>query len=380
MTPAYRDVGDEHIVIVAYIVITAYIEGMPTNAVPTPANIAAQIGGKPTGARRARVESSPQFSEGKFRNSVPTSSSLSLTAIPRVAVSTFTGTAARRPHHPVPLVSDHATQAQGLHVTWYGHSTALIEIEGRRVLLDPVWSDRCSPSQLAGPRRLHEPPVPLHDLPRIDAVVISHDHYDHLDMATVQHLAAEHPAVFVVPLGVGAHLERWGVPDARIAELDWHESTLVDGVELVATPARHFSGRGFSRDDTLWASWVIKGPTRKVFYSGDTGYFPGFAAVGEQHGPFDATLVQVGAYGGDWPDIHMVPENGVATHLDVRGGLMIPVHWATFDLATHGWSEPAERTWREAKARGVRLAIPRPGERVDVDAPPEIDAWWQQVA
>ncbi|WP_328474972.1 MBL fold metallo-hydrolase [Actinoplanes sp. NBC_00393] len=343
-------------------------------------SIAAQIGGKASGARLARVEASPQFTAGRFRNTVPTATGLSLSAIPRVAVATLTGGAARRPHQAIPVVRTPSTDAQGLHVTWYGHSTAMIDIEGHRVLLDPVWSARCSPSQLAGPRRLHEPPVVLHELPPIDAVVISHDHYDHLDMTTIQTLARLHAATFVVPLGVGAHLERWGVPQDRIAELDWNESTHVGGLELVATPARHFSGRGLTRDETLWASWVIKGPTRKAFYSGDTGYFPGFAEIGAQHGPFDVTLVQVGAYGDDWADIHMVPEDGVATHLDVRGGLLIPVHWATFDLAPHRWSEPAERTWLEAKARGAQLAIPRPGERVDVDAPPEIESWWQQIA
>lgn len=355
--------------IVAYIVITAYIGSMLSS-----------LGGKSTGARLARVEASPQFSGGKFRNNVPTSSSLSLTSFPRVAAAALTGASERRPHHAIPLASPDLSNADGLHVTWFGHSTALIEIDGRRVLLDPVWSDRCSPSQLAGPRRLHEPPIALHELPPIDVVVISHDHYDHLDMATIQHLSGLHQAIFAVPLGVGAHLERWGVPAARIAELDWNESYQAGGLSLVATPARHFSGRGLTRDDTLWASWVIKGPTRSVFYSGDTGYFPGFAEIGAEHGPFDVTLVQVGAYGSDWPDIHMFPEDGVSTHLDVRGGLMIPVHWATFDLATHKWAEPAERTWSEAKARDVRLAIPRPGQRVDVDSPPEIEAWWQQVA
>ncbi|WP_433832834.1 MBL fold metallo-hydrolase [Actinoplanes sp. CA-015351] len=348
---------------------------------PAASNIAAQIGGKMSGPRRTRVEASPQFSGGKFRNNVPTATGIPLSAVPRVAAAAFTGGAARRPHQPVPLVTPAVTDAQGLHVTWYGHSTALIEIEGQRVLLDPVWSERCSPSQLAGPKRLHKPPVALEDLPPVDAVVISHDHYDHLDMASIQTLAARPDStIFVVPLGVGAHLERWGVPADQIAELDWTESTRVGDLEFVATPARHFSGRGFSRDETLWASWVIKGPARSVFYSGDTGYFPGFTEIGEQHGPFDVTLVQVGAYGADWADIHMVPEDGVRTHLDVRGGLMIPVHWATFDLAAHQWSEPAERTWREAKARDIRLAIPRPGQRIDVDSPPEIDAWWQQVA
>ncbi|MEV6305175.1 MBL fold metallo-hydrolase [Actinoplanes sp. NPDC051861] len=351
-----------------------------TNTVTTTGSIAAQLGGKARGARLARVEASPQFSGGKFRNNVPTSTGISLSAIPRVAAEVFTGGDARRPHQPVPLVAGIAGDARGLHVTWFGHSSAMIEIEGHRVLLDPVWSERCSPSRLAGPRRLHEPPIALGDLPRVDVVVISHDHYDHLDMATVRYLSEHQDAMFVVPLGIGAHLERWGVPEDRITELDWNESTRVGELELVATPARHFSGRGFSRDETLWASWVINGPTRKAFYSGDTGYFPGFAEIGAEHGPFDVTLVQVGAYGQDWSDIHMKPEDGVATHLDVRGGLMIPVHWATFDLAPHRWAEPAERTWREAKARDVRLAIPKPGERIDVDCPPEIDAWWQQVA
>ncbi|GLY04625.1 MULTISPECIES: MBL fold metallo-hydrolase [Actinoplanes] len=343
-------------------------------------DIPAQLGARARGARRARMDASPQFADGKFRNSLP-AEMLTGTSMPKAAAATLTGREMRRPHQPVPVVvPTPGTPADGLHVTWYGHSSALVEIEGRRVLLDPVWSDRCSPSRLAGPRRLHEPPMPLRELPPIDAVLISHDHYDHLDMVTIQNLVDLQSAPFLVPLGVGAHLERWGVPESRIIELDWNEKAKVAGIDLVATPARHFSGRGFTRDDTLWSSWVIIGPTRKVFYSGDTGYFPGFAEIGAEHGPFDATLVQIGAYGDAWPDIHMTPEDGVATHRDVRGGLMIPVHWATFNLALHDWSEPADRTWSEAKAQGVKLAVPRPGERVDVDNPPAVDGWWQQIA
>lgn len=286
----------------------------------------------------------------------------------------------RRPTGPIPLVPPRPDNpADGLHVTWYGHSSSLVEIEGIRVLLDPVWSLRASPSRFVGPRRMHEPPHRLEDLPPLDVVIVSHDHYDHLDTAAVRTLLRTQTAPFVVPLGVGAHLRRWRVPADRIIELDWHEGIDVAGLRVTAAPSQHFSGRAFTRNDTLWASWVIASPSRRVFYTGDSGYFDGFAAIGAEYGPFDATLVQVGAYPATHPDIHMTPEQGVATHLDVRGGLLIPVHWATFRLATHAWNDPAERTWREAKAHDVALAVPRPGERVDVDDPPALEPWWQAL-
>jgi L-ascorbate metabolism protein UlaG (beta-lactamase superfamily) len=248
------------------------------------------------------------------------------------------------------------------------------------VLFDPVWSERCSPSTLVGPRRLHPVPVPIEDLPPLDVIAISHDHYDHLDTASVRALVRTQSAPFVVPLGVGAHLDRWGVPAERIIELDWEEHAEIAGLRLTATAARHFSGRAFARDGTLWASWVLAGRSRRVFYTGDSGYFSGYAAIGEAHGPFDATLIQIGAYAPAWPDIHMTPEEGIAAHLDVRGGLFVPLHWATFILSIHDWAEPADRVWREAKARDVRLAVPRPGERIDVDDPPAVDGWWQALA
>ena len=338
------------------------------------------IGDRAAGTRRDRVRRSPQFADGRFHNTVP-ASQVTAASAPRLIAAAVANRDRRRPSAPIPVVTPGTGgDPDGLHITWYGHSSALIEIDGRRVLIDPVWSERCSPSRLVGPKRLHEPPVPLRSLPPLDAVLISHDHYDHLDSDTIRNLADLQAVQFLVPLGVGAHLESWGVPATRIVELDWDETATVAGVRFVATAARHFSGRGFTRDETLWSSWVIAGPTRKVFYSGDTGYVPGFAQIGEAHGPFDATLVQIGAYGDAWPDIHMVPEDGVATHLDVRGGLMVPVHWCTFNLAQHDWAEPADRVWSEAKARDVRLAVPRPGERIDVDDPPAVDGWWQAIA
>jgi L-ascorbate metabolism protein UlaG (beta-lactamase superfamily) len=348
-------------------------------------DIPTQMGASPLeGERGDRVRRSPQWREGKFRNSVPGSSVP--TGGPKLLREALRRQPDRKPSGPVPVVtappspSPESDSAGSLHITWYGHASAMVEIEGATVLLDPVWSDRVSPSQLVGPHRLHPVPVPLSELPTIDAVVISHDHYDHLDLATVMYLAEHQTAPFLVPLGIGAHLERWGVPADRIVELDWHDSTTVAGIRFVLTPARHFSGRGFSRDQTLWGSWVIAGPSRRVFYSGDTGYFGSFADVGREYGPFDATLVQIGAYGEGWPDIHMTPEDGLRAHLDVRGGLLIPVHWCTFVLAFHAWSEPVERLWQQAKEQGVTLVVPRPGERVDVDAPPEPDPWWQAIA
>jgi L-ascorbate metabolism protein UlaG (beta-lactamase superfamily) len=178
---------------------------------------------------------------------------------------------------------------------------------------------------------------------------------------------------------VGAHLERWKVPASRIVELDWNEETSVAGLRFVATAARHFSGRAFTRNRTLWGSWVISGEHRRVFYTGDSGYFDGYAAIGAAHGPFDVALIQVGAYSHGWPDVHMTPEEAILAHLDLQAGLLLPVHWGTFNLASHAWSDPIDRLWREAKARDVRLVVPRPGERVNVAAPPPVDAWWQAI-
>ncbi|HKT02439.1 MAG TPA: MBL fold metallo-hydrolase, partial [Rugosimonospora sp.] len=344
-------------------------------------DVPAAVGARPTGERAERVRRSRQYRDGAFRHTAPTRTMVQPPDRSRLAELLFGGRL-RKPSGPVPVLDPgpaRTTAPDGLHVTWYGHASALVEIEGARVLVDPVWSERCSPSRLLGPRRLHPPPLALAEVPPVDAVLISHDHYDHLDLPTVRTLLATQVAPFVVPLGVGAHLERWGVPASRVIELDWDEQARVGGVTLTATPAQHFSGRTLARDYTLWASWVIAGARRRLFYTGDSGYFDGYAGIGARYGPFDATLVQVGAYDPGWAQIHMTPEEAVAAHLDVRGGLLIPVHWGTFVLAFHPWADPVERLWREAKARGVTLAVPRPGERVDVDDPPAVAGWWQAL-
>ncbi|GIH06611.1 Zn-dependent hydrolase [Rhizocola hellebori] len=341
------------------------------------------MGARISGDRAARVAASPNFDGKVFVNRTP-ASVLPPGSGPKIFREMFFGKERRKPSGAVPIVRPSSTDWEltpgGLSVIWLGHATSLVEIEGHRVLLDPVWSLRCSPTSFAGPKRLHPMPLALAQLPALDAIVISHDHYDHLDMATVRELTLTQMAPFLVPLGVGAHLERWKVPADRIIELDWNEEITIGGLQFVATEARHFSGRSLRRNDTLWGSWVIAGKQRRVFYTGDTGYFPGFAEIGSQHGPFDLTLIQIGAYSPYWPDIHMTPEEAVATHLDVRGGLLLPVHWATFNLALHSWGEPVDRIWRETKQHDVTLTVPKPGERVKVDDPSEVDGWWQALA
>lgn len=282
-----------------------------------------------------------------------------------------------KPRGPVPLVGSTAADANDdLAVTWFGHSSVLVEIDGHRVLFDPVWGDRVSPSRRIGPRRMHPTPIPIDELPSVDAVLISHDHYDHLDLPTVRALLRTQSAPFVVPVGLADHLRRWGVPEGRIVELDWDETVHVGGLTLVCTEARHFSGRGLARNCTQWSSWAVRGPRHRVFFAGDTGYTPAFATIGSELGPFDLTLMPIGAYSEQWPAIHMNPEESVRAHQDLGGGLLVPIHWATFDLAFHPWAEPPERLVRAAKDAGARFCVPRPGQRIPVAGPPAYDDWW----
>ncbi|WP_406297515.1 MBL fold metallo-hydrolase [Embleya sp. NBC_00888] len=346
----------------------------------------AAFGARPAGERLARIQGSPHFRDGAFRNPVPTRRG-SPGAIGKMLRAQKAAAGLRRPAGAIPLVTPSAldfarTPMTGLRACWLGHATVLVEMDGVRVLFDPVWSTRCSPSAAFGPARLHAVPVRFADLPEVDVVVVSHDHYDHLDMATIRALAGRDTA-FVVPLGIGAHLERWGVGAERITELDWHEAGEVAGLTFTATPARHYCNRGARVLGTvLWASWVVAGPRHRVFHSGDSGYFPGFAEIGREHGPFDLTMIQAGAYAEAWPEVHLHPEGAVQAHAELGGGLMLPIHWGTFDLAPHAWEEPAERSAVAARALGTDLVIPRPGalfEPALVDGA-EVEPWWREVA
>lgn len=337
------------------------------------------FGHRATGARRERMMRSPHWKDGHFENPEPLVNDLwgSLMAAREPSPP-------RRPAGTLPTSTvDPKTFAtappSGLRVTWLGHSTTLVEIDGHRVLTDPVWSERISPVDGIGPTRWFSPLVPLAELPHIDAVVVSHDHYDHCDYRTLAAMKAW-DTKFVVPLGVGAHLAYWGIPEDRIVELDWWESTPVGDLSIVATPARHASGRTvLDKDATLWAGYAFVGSKHRVYFSGDTGLFPAMNEIGEKLGPFDLTMIETGQYHPTWPDWHIGPEQAVVAHRMVRGRVMLPIHWALLELAYHGWTEPVERTLAAAARSGSTVVTPRPGQSFEPDAPPAIDRWWPPI-
>ena len=343
------------------------------------------FGGAVTGPRLDQVRASPQHKGDVFENVVP-QSPRSAGLIWQYLRQQFEGTEVRVPPQPIPVVRLGAERfkqppAAGLTAIWFGHASVYLELDGIRLMVDPILSDWASPVAGIGPKRFHPPPADLQDLPKIDAVLISHDHYDHLDMETVKRLQAT-GSHFFVPLGIGAHLERWDVPKSQFTELDWWQSVEVRGVRLTSTPVRHYSGRGLRDGNaTLWSSWAMVGPTQRVFFSGDTGFGDHFQTIGERLGPFDLGIVKIGAYGPgqSWLDIHMEPEAAVDAHLKLRARRMLPVHWATFNLAFHAWDEPIRRTVEAARRHGVELVTPRIGEAVTSQTPFVSTAWWEAI-
>jgi L-ascorbate metabolism protein UlaG (beta-lactamase superfamily) len=287
-----------------------------------------------------------------------------------------------QPDGPVPVQTLTRTEllaAPNNTIFRLGHSTVLLKLRNEFWITDPVFSERASPVQWAGPRRFHQPPISIEELPPIKGVILSHDHYDHLDHAAILKLAGktEH---FLTSLGVGDRLIDWGINPDKVQQLDWWQSTEVDGIRLVATPAQHFSGRSlFDGNRTLWASWVIVDADLRVFFSGDSGYFDGFKRIGEKFGPFDLTLMETGAYDANWPGVHMQPEQTLQAHIDLKGRWLLPIHNGTFDLAMHAWYEPFDRIVALAAARGVPVSTPQIGEAVSIQHVHSGQRWWLGV-
>lgn len=334
------------------------------------------------GLRLERVRASRQFADGVFRNPSGLGPELKGSSLPLIG-EYFFGHAQRNPPGPLPLDRPHEHWLKraetGLRSTWLGHSTVLLELDGRRVLTDPVFGERASPVRFAGPKRFHAVPATLDELPPLDLVLLSHDHYDHLCASTMQALAKATVPI-VTALGVGSHLEELGVAASRIVELDWGESANFPGLRVTATPSQHFSGRGArDRNRTLWASWVLESERHKVFFSGDTGLTREFEQIGRVHGPFDLTLLEVGAFHPSWGSIHLGPENALEAFRMLGGGTLLPVHWGTFNLALHAWDEPAETLVTRASELGLRVLTPRLGAAIEPSRIESTTPWWREV-
>jgi L-ascorbate metabolism protein UlaG (beta-lactamase superfamily) len=320
----------------------------------------------------------------KYQNLVPTTVGGLSVAI-KVAPRLFLGTAARSPQQPLgPFHTDprayQTVPDSGLRITWFGHDSSLVEIDGVRVLIDPVWDERAAPTSWAGPKRFFPPTIPLNDLPPIDAILISHDHYDHLGAATVRALAqigTQKHTRWIAPLGVGAILTSFGVDSARVTELNWTEQATIGAVTFTALPSRHFSGRSlFNYFETLWAAFTLTGPKHRVYFGGDSGEWYGFREIGEAFGPFDLTMLEIGAFDPLWSDIHMGPEGAVRTFQALGGhGLLMPIHWGLFDLALHPWKQPIEYV---TAVEDLKLWSPTPGVPTAVVRGQQIRSdWWR---
>ena len=352
------------------------------------------FGKKAEGLRLERMKASRLWAGDGFRNIHPVQPGLRDPAAPRPTLSEFLCGGTRRvPTAPLPSVNPLQAWSRpadsGLRATWLGHSTVLIEIDGLRVLTDPVWGPRASPSRIAGPKRFQPVPVALRALPPVDVVLVSHDHYDHLDYPTIRELAKDN-VPFVTSLGVGAHLQAWGVAPERITELDWWESHTVHNgessaarkaeVTITAAPSQHFSGRGLKdRNATLWSSLAIRSDKHSVFFSGDTGLTSEYATIRERLGAFDLVMLEVGAFHPSWGDIHLGPENALKALKLLGGGAFLPVHWGTFSLALHEWDQPAETLLALGPAQGARLLMPHLGQAVEPAHKHTVLPWWRGV-
>jgi L-ascorbate metabolism protein UlaG (beta-lactamase superfamily) len=339
------------------------------------------LGARQRAVRKARHKRSKNYSGRAFVNYLPTPMGMGTGGMRSMLRDQLRTAPLRKPTAALTPATPRFTAAPAgnARVTWLGHSAILVNMHHKNILLDPMFSKRASPFQWAGPKRFAGARVlGVADLPVIDAVVISHDHYDHLDYHSIKQLATR-VKHFFVPLGVGAHLERWGVPVAHITELDWWESYILDDITFTCTPSRHFSGRTLTdRFHTLWASWVVDDGSTRLFFSGDTGYGPHFTQIGKKYGPFDLALLECGQYDHRWPNIHMQPEQTALAAADLRAKRMLPIHWGAFQLAFHDWTDSVERVLLATKDSNTSVATPQLGETFVVKGTTyPHDLWWR---
>lgn len=340
-----------------------------------------QFGAQSEGTFAAKIENSPNYRDERFQNIEETEVTKDFNLSSLTGFFT-TGNKAPDWSIPVKRIDPNAfndKQDSLAKITWFGHSTMLLELDGKNVFLDPMLSNVAAPHPWLGTPRFNDTlPLAIDVLPQLDAVLISHDHYDHLDYESIVRIK-DKVNMFFTPLGVGAHLRFWGVAEEKITELDWWESADFEGLTFVSTPARHFSGRGVcDAYKTLWCSWVIRGKQTTLFFGGDSGYDQSFKKIGNVYGPFDVTMLECGQYDEQWPEIHMMPEEAVQAHIDLRGRLLMPIHWGAFKLALHRWNEPPARLVRKANEMNVQVTIPIIGDPIIVGKSEPLSYWWNR--
>jgi L-ascorbate metabolism protein UlaG (beta-lactamase superfamily) len=339
------------------------------------------FGRLPSGERKQKIKKSAQYNLGVFNNLEQTKLLAEGVSYLGMTAEYFSKGVNREPGDTIPSVrTDLKSLPDQPSLIWFGHSSYLIHLDGKNILVDPVFSDRPSPVQYLGKGSYPGTNVyTADDFPALDAIIISHDHYDHLDYNTIVKLR-DKTREFYVPLGVGEHLEHWGVNPAAICEMDWWDrKEILDGMALIATPARHFSGRGLTNNQTLWSSFVLIAKNHRLFIGGDSGYDNAFKTIGEKYGPFDIVMLETGQYDKKWPSIHMMPEEAVQACMDLKGKSFLPVHWGRFTLALHPWNEPVERALAEAEVKGVQITTPRIGEIVALDSALTTSRWWREI-
>jgi L-ascorbate metabolism protein UlaG (beta-lactamase superfamily) len=339
-----------------------------------------QLGENPKGERLKNCVASENYNNGFFQNSVETSMDFPFWDVIKESMKKGEDRIPTKAIETVPIsIKAYEEKDLKVIVTWLGHSTILLKINNKTILIDPVFSERASFSNYIGPRKFdYTIDYYIDSLPNIDLVLLTHDHYDHLDCQAIQQLKHK-VELFVMPLGVGAHLDFWGVEKDKIKELDWWESLNFSGVEFTATPTRHFTGRGLKRFKTLWCGWAIQSTDAKIFFSGDSGYFNGFKSIGDKLGPFDLAFIECGQYSKFWSTIHLMPEESVQVAQDLGAKVAIPIHWAKFKLSTHSWFEPAVRFIQKAEQVKQKLAVPKIGQTFSLDAIPELNNWFNPL-
>ncbi len=347
-------------------------------------NLSPQFGGLASKQQQELFSKSKHYKDGKFLNNGGVKMEMSLKDSFKAMWILFKSNSKAEPNKNIAVqkvdsisIANYNSKTRFI---WFGHSTFLLQIKGKNLLIDPMFGDVPAPNPLLGNKRFsNELPIEIEKLPSIDAVLITHDHYDHLDYESIQKLKGK-VKLFFTPLGIGIHLLKWGVEKERIIELDWWQEIKFDDLTIRCTPAQHFSGRGISdREKTLWCSWIIQSADENLFFSGDSGYASHFKEIGEQYGPFDFAFMECGQYNNLWPLVHMFPEETAQAGLDIKAKKMMPIHWGAFKLASHSWTEPVERISKKAKELNVDLVIPKIGEIIEIglNDSEEIYPWWR---